>query len=32
MVFIVRDGKVARCREWTDSAQLVRAYGVSVAV
>ena len=27
MVFTLRDGKVVRFREWTDSAQLVRAYG-----
>jgi ketosteroid isomerase-like protein len=27
MVFTIRDGKIARFREWTDSAQLVRAYG-----
>lgn len=27
MVFTIRDGKVVRFREWTDSAQLVRAYG-----
>ena len=26
MVFTVRDGRIARFREWTDSAQLVRAY------
>jgi len=31
MVFTVRDGKVARFREWTDSAQLVRAYGATAA-
>jgi ketosteroid isomerase-like protein len=30
MVFTVRDGRIARFREWTDSAQLVRAYGVGV--
>ena len=27
MVFTVRNGKVTRFREWTDSAQLVKAYG-----
>ena len=27
MVFTVRDGRVVHFREWTDSAQLVRAYG-----
>jgi uncharacterized protein len=32
MVFTVRDGKVVRFREWTDSAQLVRAYGATAAV
>jgi ketosteroid isomerase-like protein len=32
MVFTVRDGKVVRFREWTDSAQVVRAYGTSAAV
>src|SRR5687768_1757914 len=31
MVFTVRDGKVTRFREWTDSAQLVRAYGAVTA-
>ena len=31
MVFTVRDGKVVRFREWTDSAQLVRAYGAGPA-
>ena len=31
MVFTVRDGKVVRFREWTDSAQLVRAYGAGAA-
>ena len=30
MVFTVRDGKISRFREWTDSAQLVRAYGAGV--
>jgi ketosteroid isomerase-like protein len=30
MVFTVRDGRIARFREWTDSAQLVRAYGPGV--
>jgi ketosteroid isomerase-like protein len=30
MVFTVRDGRIARFREWTDSAQLVRAYGTGV--
>lgn len=32
MVFTIRDGKVVRFREWTDSAQLVRAYGTLAAV
>jgi hypothetical protein len=32
MVFTVRDGKLVRFREWTDSAQLVRAYGATVSV
>jgi ketosteroid isomerase-like protein len=27
MVFTFRDGRVARFREFTDSAQLMRAYG-----
>jgi len=27
MAFTIRDGKVVRFREWTDSAQLVRAFG-----
>jgi len=31
MVFTMRDGQVARFREWTDSAQLVKAYGPSAA-
>ena len=31
MVFTFRNGRVARFREWTDSAQLVRAYGTGVA-
>ena len=31
MVFTFRDGRMVRFREWTDSAQLVRAYGASVA-
>jgi ketosteroid isomerase-like protein len=31
MVFTVRNGKVARFREWTDSVQLVRAYGAVTA-
>ena len=31
MVFTVRDGKVTRFREWTDSAQLVKAYGATAA-
>jgi uncharacterized protein len=31
MVFTLRDGKVVRFREWTDSAQLVRAYGTLAA-
>ena len=30
MVFTVKDGRIVRFREWTDSAQLVRAYGVAV--
>jgi|SRR5688500_9934585 len=30
MVFTLRDGKVTRFREWTDSAQLVKAYGAPV--
>ena len=30
MVFTLRDGKVVRFREWTDSAQLVKAYGAAV--
>ena len=30
MVFTLRDGRVVRFREWTDSAQLVRAYGAGV--
>ena len=30
MVFTVKDGRIARFREWTDSAQLVRAYGGGV--
>ena len=29
MVFTIRDGRIARFREWTDSAQLVRAYGTA---
>jgi len=28
MVFTIRDGKIARFREFTDSAQLVRAFAV----
>jgi ketosteroid isomerase-like protein len=32
MVFTVRDGKVVRFREWTDSAQLVRAYGAAATL
>jgi uncharacterized protein len=31
MVFTIRNGKIARFREWTDSAQLVRAYGIPVS-
>jgi ketosteroid isomerase-like protein len=31
MVFTVRDGRIVRFREWTDSAQLVRAYNMGVA-
>ena len=27
MVFTIRDGKIVRFREWTDSAQVVQAYG-----
>ena len=30
MVFTIRDGRIARFREWTDSAQVVRAYGAGV--
>jgi ketosteroid isomerase-like protein len=30
MVFTVRNGRIARFREWTDSAQLNRAYGAVV--
>jgi ketosteroid isomerase-like protein len=30
MVFTVRGDRIARFREWTDSAQLVRAYGTGV--
>lgn len=26
MVFTIRNGRIARFREWTDSAQLIRAY------
>ena len=29
MVFDVRNGRITRFREWTDSAQLVRAYGTA---
>ena len=32
MIFNFRDGKITRFREFTDSAQLVRAYGVTAAV
>jgi ketosteroid isomerase-like protein len=32
MVFTIRNGKIVRFREWTDSAQLVRAYGAGVPV
>jgi len=32
MIFNFRDGKITRFREFTDSAQLVRAYGVAVGV
>jgi ketosteroid isomerase-like protein len=31
MVFTFRNGRMVRFREWTDSAQLVRAYGASAA-
>jgi uncharacterized protein len=31
MVFTLRDGRIVRFREWTDSAQLVRAYGAGAA-
>ena len=31
MVFTIRDGKIARFREFTDSAQLVRAFTTPVA-
>lgn len=30
MVFTVRNGRIVRFREWTDSAQLNRAYGAAV--
>jgi ketosteroid isomerase-like protein len=30
MVFTVKNGKIVRFREWTDSAQLNRAYGAAV--
>ena len=30
MVFTIRNGKIVRFREWTDSAQLNRAYGAAV--
>lgn len=30
MVFTIRNGKIVRFREWSDSAQLNRAYGVPV--
>jgi ketosteroid isomerase-like protein len=30
MVFTLRDGRITRFREWTDSAGVVRAYGVGV--
>jgi ketosteroid isomerase-like protein len=32
MIFNFRDGKITRFREFTDSAQVVRAYGAAVAV
>jgi uncharacterized protein len=31
MVFTVKDGRITQFREWTDSAQLVRAYGQTSA-
>ena len=30
MVFTVRNGRIVRFREWSDSAQLNRAYGAAV--
>lgn len=30
MVFTIRNGRIVRFREWTDSAQLNRAYGAAV--
>jgi hypothetical protein len=32
MVFTFRDGKIVRFREFTDSAQIVRAYGATLSV